>query len=136
MTNEKILLVVTPSVKASELTTAAHWMKIQDSRLRIVVPAIARSAMSFWTSDERSISEARSAAAKAGAELNGHALSVEASAGDSDPVVAVADAIRTFDPDRVLVVRRNTRDGYKASKLERISEMLNRSVEHHLVGAV
>jgi hypothetical protein len=134
MTNEKILLVVTPSVQSGELTAAAHGLKLQDSRLRIVVPAIAKSAMSFWMSDEKSISDARSTAEQAGVELNDHAWSVEASAGDSDPAVAVEDAIKTFGPDRVLVVRRHRSNGYKASKLERITEMLNRSVEHHLVG--
>jgi hypothetical protein len=134
---DRVLLVVTPSVTDVQLADEVPASHLSGSEVRVVVPAVAKSALSFWFSDEGGVEQARSAAAKIGSSIAATASRVESTAGDSDPVLAVEDAIATFHPDRIIVVHRSDHPGFREKRLDHdsLTHRLNREVEDHLVAA-
>lgn len=137
MDSERVLVVVTPTVGEESLREAVPPSEQRGKDLRVVVPAVAKSALSYWFSDDRAISRARAAAASLGEAVGSQAANVRATAGDCDPALAVEDAIATFHPDRIIVVHREDQPGYREEKLDAdsLSRRLDREVEDHLVPA-
>jgi hypothetical protein len=85
-------------------------------KIHVVAPAVKQSRLQWLTNAEDDArAEAEHTAAKVAQEAAGEAQRVEAEAGDSDPLLAVEDALRTFDADEIVVV---VRKGDDASWLE------------------
>ena len=85
-------------------------------KIHVVAPAVKQSRLQWLTNAEDDArAEAEQTAAKVAQETAGEAQRVEAEAGDSDPLLAVEDALRTFDADEIVVV---VRKGDDASWLE------------------
>jgi hypothetical protein len=84
--------------------------------VRVVAPAVEQSWLQWLTNAE---DDARAQAERTAEELaaaaEADAEHVEVEVGDSDPLLAVEDALRTFDADEIVVV---TRTGEDASWLE------------------
>jgi len=86
-----------------------------DAEVRIVAPAADVSPLQWLANDEDAArAEADEAASRVAAAVSGEAR-VETEVGDSDPVKAIEDALRTFPADEVIVV---TPAGEKANWLE------------------
>jgi hypothetical protein len=85
--------------------------------VHVVAPAVRQSRLQWLTNAEDDAREEaeRTAAEVATVTVEGGAEHVEAEAGDSDPLLAVEDALRTFDADEIVVV---IRTGEGASWLE------------------
>jgi hypothetical protein len=137
MDSERVLVVVTPTVGEASLREAVPPGEQRGKDLRVVVPAVANSALSYWFSDDRAMNKARTAAKTLGEAVSGEAATMRASAGDCDPALAVEDAIATFHPDRIIVVHRADQPGYREEKLDAdsLSRRIDREVEDHLVPA-
>ena len=135
MVDERILLVVTPSVSSEQVEAELDGSRIDDADVMVVVPSIAKSAMSYWFSDEGNIREARSKAGRIASFTQPRAAHVSAVAGDADPSLAVSDALAAFPADRVIVVHRADCPGYREDRLNRIGQIASGRVEDHLVRA-
>ena len=86
-----------------------------DAELRIVAPAADVSPLQWLANDEDTArAEADEAASRVAGAVSGEGR-VETEVGDSDPVKAIEDALRTFPADEVIVV---TPAGEKANWLE------------------
>jgi len=137
MTNEReqILLVVTPSVSDEQLEREVAKSRLADADVQLVVPSIAKSAFSYWFSDDAALTKARAAAETMLKRISTKTGSLEAGAGDCDPALAVQDAIAKFHPDRIIVVHRQDHPGYRENRLDadRLEKRINRAVEEHLV---
>ncbi len=84
--------------------------------VHVVAPAVRQSRLQWLTNAEDDArAEAQRTAEEVASATEGEAEHVEAEAGDSDPLLAVEDALRTFDADEIVVV---TRTGDNASWLE------------------
>jgi hypothetical protein len=84
--------------------------------IHVVAPAVKQSRLQWLTNAEDDArAEAERTAEEVASATEGEAEHVEAEAGDSDPLLAVEDALRTFDADEIVVV---TRTGENASWLE------------------
>ena len=84
--------------------------------IHVVAPAVKQSRLQWLTNAEDDArAEAERTAEEVASAAEGEAERVEAEAGDSDPLLAVEDALRTFDADEIVVV---TRTGENASWLE------------------
>ena len=84
--------------------------------VHVVAPAVKQSRLQRLTNAEDDARvEAERTAEEVAAATEGEAERVEAEAGDSHPLLAVEDALRTFDADEIVVV---TRTGEGASWLE------------------
>ena len=81
-----------------------------------MAPAVKQSRLQWLTNEEDAArDEAERTAEEVASAAEGGAEHVEAEVGDSDPLLAVEDALRTFDADEIVVV---TRTGENASWLE------------------
>ena len=77
---------------------------LDDARVLVVAPARNQSTLAFWMSDsDEAIADARSTADRTAADLGEGGARARATTGDSEPLVALQDALATFQADRVVV---------------------------------
>ncbi len=80
---------------------------LEGADVLVVSPALNQSALAFWVSDsDEAIADAESAAQKTAAALAEPADSVRTEVGESEPLLALQDALATFPADRILVFTR------------------------------
>jgi hypothetical protein len=73
-----------------------------------VSPAVNESAVAFWVSDsDEAIADAESTAEQTAAELRARGARARATTGESEPLLALQDALATFQADRVIVFVRD-----------------------------
>jgi uncharacterized LabA/DUF88 family protein len=106
------VLVISTVSRSPEVLREAVGGEIDE--LRVVVPMVRQSRLQWLTNaDDQAREQAEGAAAKLGRALP--SKETESTAGDSDPLLAVEDALREFPADEVVVV---TRPDEEASWLE------------------
>jgi hypothetical protein len=103
------VLVVTPvALEPGELERQIHEHAGEDAQTHVVVPAVKVSRLQWLTNEE---DEARADAVGAAERTDaGTGTQTRAEAGDTDPVQAVEDALRTFPADEIVVVTRPDAD--------------------------
>jgi hypothetical protein len=119
MDRKKLLVVTTAPVEAGPLRDAVREHAGDEAEIRVVAPASDVSPLQWLASDEDAAREkAAGVASEAAESVEPEAVRTEAEVGDTDPVQAIEDALRTFPADEVLVVTRPEDD---ASWLEQDS---------------
>ena len=111
-------------ISSSEWPVAALRAALGDDidELRVVVPAVRQSRLQWLTNADDDARERADDAASSIADAL-PSQETEASAGDSDPLLAAEDALREFAADEVVVV---TRPDEEATWLEEDSERVAR----------
>lgn len=105
MERRKLLVVATAPVEPGQLREAVRSHSGDDADIRIVAPASDISPLQWLASDVDSArEEAAEIAEEAARTVEPEAARTEAGVGDTDPVQAIEDALRTFPADEVLVV--------------------------------
>jgi hypothetical protein len=101
----RVLIVAT-----AELGGAAIESLVGDEAVTmVVVPQVRQSRLQWLANDEdRAHDVAQRASERLAAETPG--ATVKAEAGDSDPLLAIQDALALFDADEILVVTRAEED--------------------------
>ena len=80
---------------------------LEGADVLVVSPALNQSALAFWVSDsDEAIADAESAAQTTVAALADPAGRVRATVGESEPLLALQDALATFPADQILVFTR------------------------------
>jgi hypothetical protein len=99
----RLLVVATASVPAADLGTSARAHAGEDAEMLVVAPASGISRLDWLTNAE---DDARADAAERADELAEAAPTddVPSLVGDSDPMKAIEDALRTFPADELIVV--------------------------------
>lgn len=101
----RLLIVITTEVADGSLRDLVRSRAGDDAEMLVVAPASKISRLDWLTNAEDDArDEAASLAAKT-AEAT-PTENVEASVGDSDPLKAIEDALRTFPADEIIVVTR------------------------------
>jgi hypothetical protein len=97
-------LVVTPAeLDADALESAVHRHAGDDAETLVVVPAAKVSRLQWLTNEDDAARAEAEEAARATERATGEGTAAVAS-GESDPVQAVEDALRTFGADEIVVV--------------------------------
>ena len=98
------LLVVTPEpVDANALRTALGE-EVQGAEVLVVSPAGNQSKVAFWVSDsDDAIEEAEAAQVETVERLEEDGVDAAGGTGESEPAVAIQDALATFKADRIVV---------------------------------
>jgi GABA permease len=110
----RLLVVITTEVADDVLRNLVRDRAGDDAEMFVVAPAAKISRLDWLTNAEDDArDEAASLAGKTAAATPTE--DVEAVVGDSDPIQAIEDALRTFSADEILVV---TRPDDQASWLE------------------
>jgi hypothetical protein len=98
------LLVLTPEPVDAELLRATLGEDIEGAEVLVVSPATNQSKLAFWVSDpDEAIHEAEVAQEETVERLEEEGVDAAGDTGESEPVVALQDALATFAADRIVV---------------------------------
>lgn len=103
--SRRVLVVATTDVSDAAATRRVHAHAGEDAEVLVVAPATEMSVLQWLASDEDDARrKAAERAERVAEELPADA--VETQVGDTDPVTAIEDALRTFPADELVVVTR------------------------------
>ena len=110
--SRRILVVTTAPVEGDALRERVREHAAgEDAELRVVATASDLSPLAWLATDEdKARREAGQRAADVGEAVAPEADEVETEVGDTDPVQAIEDALRTFPADELLLVTRRDDD--------------------------
>jgi glycine/D-amino acid oxidase-like deaminating enzyme len=107
----KLLVLATDAVDADAIRAALPGEDLEGSEVLVVSPAVNESALAFWVSDsDEAIADAESTAQATAEALREGGADARAQAGESEPLLALQDALATYRADRVLVFIRDDDD--------------------------
>jgi len=99
------VLVLTVEPVSAELVRGALGDDAGEAEVLVVSPALQDSPIRFWTSDsDEAIAHAQEVQEESVERLEEEGVDAAGDTGESDPLQALADALATFDADRILVV--------------------------------
>ena len=103
----KLLVLATEPVDAEAVRDALGAEDVAGAQVLVVSPAVNQSAVAFWMSDsDEAIAEAESAAQTTAEALSAEGARARATAGESEPLLALQDALSTYPADRILLFTR------------------------------
>lgn len=98
------LLVLTPEPVDAEQLRAAVGTEAEGAEVLVISPATHASALAFWVSDaDEAIAEADHAQSETVASLRDAGVEATGDTGESEPAVAIQDALATFAADRIVL---------------------------------
>jgi hypothetical protein len=104
----KLLVLATEPVDADRVGTALPDDDLEGAEVLVVSPAVNASPVAFWMSDsDEAIADAESTAERTATELRDRGAQARAQTGESEPLLALQDALATFPADRVVVFVRD-----------------------------
>ena len=131
------LLVLTPEpIDANALRTALGD-DVEGAEVLVVSPAGNRSKVAFWVSDsDEAIAGADAAQEETVERLEEDGIDAAGDTGESEPAVAIQDALATFKADRIVVFSHPEGDrDYREDKgLAEAGERLGIPLTHAVIG--
>jgi hypothetical protein len=98
------LLVVTPEPVDANLLRSTLGDEVEGAEVLVVSPATNQSKVAFWVSDsDEAIHEAEVAQEETVERLEEAGVDAAGDTGESEPEVAIRDALATFPADRIVV---------------------------------
>ena len=98
------LLVLTPEPIDANLLRSALGEEVEGAEVLVVSPATNESPVAFWVSDsDEAIAEAEAAQVETVERLEEEGVDAAGDTGESEPAVAIQDALATFAADRIVV---------------------------------
>ena len=131
------LLVLTPEPVDAELLRATLGDEVEGAEVLVVSPATNRSKLAFWVSDpDDAIAEADAAAEETVERLEEQGVDAAGDTGESEPAVALQDALATFPADRIVVFSHpeGDRDYREDEGLADVEERFGIPVTHAVIG--
>jgi len=109
------LLVLAPEPVDAATLRGVLGDEVEGAEVRVVSQARNSSGLAFWVSDaDDAIEEAKESAGRTVESLNDAGVQAEGDTGEAEPLVAIADALATFEADRVVVfVRAEDEEKYR-----------------------
>jgi hypothetical protein len=99
-----LLVLASDPVDAAQVRSALDGEDIEGAQVLVVSPAVNSSPLAFWVSDsDEAIADAQSAARETAQALTAEGARTRATTGESEPLLALQDALATFPADRILV---------------------------------
>jgi hypothetical protein len=130
------VLVLTSEAVSADALREALGTSAADAEVLVVAPAVTSSPIRFWTSDvDPAIERAESVQEETVERLDEEGIDAAGDTGESDPLLAVQDALTTFDADRIVIFTHpDDESGYReddfVAEVERRFEL---PVDHRLV---
>ncbi|MEA2167339.1 MAG: hypothetical protein QOF76_639 [Solirubrobacteraceae bacterium] len=98
------LLVMTPEAIDAEALRAVVGDEAADAEVLVITPAGHESGLRFWLSDaDDAIEHAQAAADETQDRMDEDGIDALAETGESEPAIALQDALASFDADRIIV---------------------------------
>jgi hypothetical protein len=131
------LLVLTPEPVDAEMLRSTLGDEVEGAEVLVVSPATNRSKVAFWVSDpDEAIAEAESAQEETVERLEEQGVDAAGDTGESEPAVALQDALATFPADRIVVFSHpeGDRDYREDEGLADAQERFGIPLTHALIG--
>lgn len=123
----KLLVLATDPVDADDLRGALDGEDLEGAEVLVVSPAVNESPIAFWVSDsDEAIRDAESTAKETAAALEAEGARARAKTGESDPLLALQDALTTFKADRVVVFARGDEEAQRYRESDVLGEAQRR----------
>jgi nucleotide-binding universal stress UspA family protein len=98
------ILVVTPEPVDAAMLRSTLGDEVAGAEVLVVSPASNRSKVAFWVSDpDEAIAEAQAAQEETVERLEEQGIDAAGDTGESEPAVAIQDALATFAADRIVI---------------------------------
>jgi hypothetical protein len=131
------LLVLTPEPVDADLVRATVGDEADGAEVLVVSPATNRSKLAFWVSDpDAAIAEAEAAQEETVERLEEGGIGAAGDTGESEPAVALQDALATFPADRIVVFSHpeGQRDYREDKGIAEVEERYGIPVTHAEIG--
>lgn len=100
----RILVLAREAIDAARVRSALPGDDLDGAEVLVVATAEQQSKLKFWMGDnDEAIADAGERADEVAGELRAEGAQARAETGESNPVLAVRDALATFPADRILV---------------------------------
>ena len=133
----KLLVLTSEPITANQLREAVPTgVEPADAEVMVVAPAFQRDALHFWMSDaDEAISRAEDVGGTTVEQLDADGVSASGDTGESDPLVAITDALETFPADRIVLFTHPGNEQRYREELdaEELGERFGIPVDHALV---
>ncbi len=130
------LLVLTPEPIDADLLRATVGEDVEGAEVLVVSPATNQSKLAFWVSDpDQAIAEAQVAQEESVERLEEAGIDAAGERGESEPAVALQDALATFPADRIVIFSHpeGDRDYREDEGLAELEERLDIPVTHAVI---
>ncbi len=131
------LLVLTPEPVDAGMLRSTLGDDVEGAEVLVVSPATNQSKLAFWVSDpDKAIAEADAAQEETVERLDEGGVDAAGDTGESEPVVALEDALATFAADRIVVFSHpeGDRDYREDEGLAGAEERFGIPITHALIG--
>jgi hypothetical protein len=131
------LLVVTPEPVDADLLRSVLGDEVRGAEVLVISPATNRSKLAFWVSDpDEAIGEAQVAEEETVERLEEEGIDAAGQTGESEPAVAIQDALATFAADRIVIFSHpeSERDYREDDGLADAQERFGIPVTHAVIG--
>jgi nucleotide-binding universal stress UspA family protein len=131
------LLVVTPEPVDAAMLRSTLGEEVEGAEVLVVSPATIQSRVAFWVSDtDEAIHEAEQAQEETVERLEEQGIDAAGDTGESEPAVAIEDALATFAADRIVIFSHpgGDRDYREDAGLANAQERFGVPVTHALIG--
>lgn len=103
----KILALVSEPISGDVLKTAVGTDEAEEAEVLVVAPALNDSKIRFWASDpDGSIERAEAVAEESVERMDEEGVDAAGDTGESDPLLALQDALATFEADEIVLCTR------------------------------
>jgi hypothetical protein len=126
------LLVVTPEPVDANVLRSTLGDEVEGAEVLVVSPATHQSKIAFWVSDaDEAIHEAEVAQEETVERLEEEGIDAAGDTGESEPAVAIEDALATFPADRIVVFTHAGEKDYREDEgLAEVEERFGVPVTH------
>ena len=134
----KVLVLTAEPISAEVLRDAIGGGEAEDAEVLVVSPALQESGLRFWMSDaDQAIGRAEAVQQESVERLEEEGIDAAGDTGESDPLIALQDALATFPADRIVVVTHPEGDSaYREEDLvPAAQERFGVPVEHRVVSS-
>jgi hypothetical protein len=126
------LLVVTPEPVDANVLRSTLGDEVEGAEVLVISPATNESPLAFWVSDsDEAIHEAEVAQEETVERLEEEGIDAAGDTGESEPAVAIQDALATFKADRIVIFSHAGETDYREEAgLEDVEERFGVPVTH------
>ena len=105
------VLVLAPDPVDPDTLRSAVGDDLDEARVLVVSPALNESPTAFWMSDaDEAIADADAAGTEIVTQLRDEGVAANSTTGESEPMMALQDALATFPADRIVIFVREGDD--------------------------
>jgi hypothetical protein len=128
------LLVVTPEPVDAGMLRSTLGEEVRGAEVLVISPATNRSKLAFWMSDsDEAIGEAETAQVETVERLEEEGVDAAGLTGESEPALAIQDALATFAADRIVLFSHPDRDYREDAGLQDAEARFGVPVTHALI---